>query len=219
MKLNGVPNDVLGNLDPLALIIFIPVCDFVLYPFLRRMKINFSPIKKITAGFYTGAAAMIWAAVLQAYIYRRSPCGSHATECELGNVDINVWAQTGSYVLVALSEIFASITSIEYAFSKAPKNMRSMVQAIALFTSAISAALGEAFVSLSSDPLLVWNYGTMAVISAVAGTIFWIQYRSLDREEDALNELPEGKMFASSLDEESHSASEPSPALPSPEKA
>jgi len=187
---------VVGNLDPLALIILIPICDSVIYPALRRVKINFSPIKRIAAGFFTGAAAMVWAAVIQAYIYRQSECGYNASAEGCAPVAINVWAQTGAYVLIALSEIFASITSLEYAFSKAPKNMRSMVQAVALFTTALSAAIGEAFVSVSADPLLVWNYGSMAVLAFVAGCIFWLQFRGLDKEEDELNELPEGKVFA-----------------------
>ena len=54
---------------------------------------------------------------------------------------------------------------------------------------AIAAALGEAFVSLSSDPLLVWNYGVMGAPSFVAGIIFWLQYRHLDAAEDELNAL------------------------------
>ncbi|RDW62563.1 hypothetical protein BP5796_10865 [Coleophoma crateriformis] len=207
MKLNGLPNDVLSNLDPFALIILIPICDLFIYPALRKAKINFSPIKKITAGFFTGSMAMIWAAVIQAYIYKKSVCGRNAAgllPASLGGdgetvcppVDINVWAQTGAYVLIAVSEIFASITSLEYAFSKAPKNMRSMVQAVALFMSAISAALGEAFVSLSVDPLLVWNYGTMAVLAFVGGCLFWLQYRNLDAMDDELNQLPTGNLVA-----------------------
>jgi POT family proton-dependent oligopeptide transporter len=107
---------------------------------------------------------------------------------------INVWAQTGSYVLIAISEIFASITSLEYGFSKAPKNMRSLVAAFALFMTAISAAIGEAFVSVSADPLLVWNYGSMAVISAIAGVLFYFTFRGLDKHEDELNALPRGQM-------------------------
>lgn len=212
MTLNGVPNDVVQNLDPLALIILIPITDIFIYPFLRRIKIKFTPIKRITAGFYTGAAAMIWAAVIQAYIYRDSSCGYYASDPTCPQVGINVWAQTGSYVLIAVSEIFASITSLEFAFSKAPKNMRSMVQAVALFATAFSAAIGEAFVSVSADPLLVWNYGSMAVLAFVTGTIFWLQFRGLDAAEDVLNELPEGKLFVD--DEES--ANEPRE--PSPEK-
>lgn len=40
---------------------------------------------------------------------------------------INVWAQTGAYVLVGLAEIFSSITGLEYAYTKAPANMKSLV--------------------------------------------------------------------------------------------
>lgn len=199
MKLNGLPNEVVSNLDPFALLILIPVCDFGVYPLLRRFKINFSPIKRITAGFFTGAAAMIWSTLIQYYIYKQSACGDHASDCE--PVQISVWAQSGAYILIALSEIFASITSLEYAFSKAPKSMRSMVQAVALFMSAIAAAIGEGFVSVSEDPLLIWNYGSMAVLAFVAGCVFYVQFRGLDREEDLLNALPEGHMYGD--DEES----------------
>jgi len=208
MELHGLPNDVLSNLDPFALIILIPICDLLIYPALRKAKIHFTPIKKITLGFYTGSAAMVWAAVLQYYIYKRSICGSGAAgvlpeslggdgEIMCPTVDINVWAQTGAYVLIAISEILASITSLEYAFSKAPRNMRSLVMAFSLFMSAISAALGEAFVTLSADPLLVWNYGVMAVLSFIGGTLFWLQYRTLDADDDRLNQLPVGHLVVS----------------------
>lgn len=60
MKLNNLPNDVLNNLDPFALIIFIPICDLLIYPALRRAGIRFTPIKRITLGFFTGSLAMIW---------------------------------------------------------------------------------------------------------------------------------------------------------------
>lgn len=70
--------------------------------------------------------------------------------------------------------------------------MRSVVMSIFLFMSAISSALGEAFVALSADPLLVWNYGTMGVLSAVAGILFWFSVRKLDAKEDELNRLKEG---------------------------
>ncbi|TCD69601.1 hypothetical protein EIP91_007023 [Steccherinum ochraceum] len=198
MVVNGVPNDVLSNLDPLALIIFIPICDMLIYPALRRANINFSPIKKIAFGFFAGSAAMIWTAVLQHYIYIHNPCGEHVSTCTASDgvtlitSDLNVWIQTGSYVLIAFSEIFASITGLEYAFTKAPKNMRSLVMACFLFMSALASAIGEAFVSLSADPLLVWNYGVMAVLAGVSGIIFWFQYRMLDKMEDDLNAIGEG---------------------------
>ena len=110
--------------------------------------------------------------------YNTSECGYGAAgfhedgETPCAPVNLSVWAQTGSYILIAIYEIFASITGrarpcsnvnhrlrykgLEYAFSKAPKSMRTMVMAIFLFMAAFSSAVGEAFVFLYADPLLVW---------------------------------------------------------------
>jgi len=195
METHGLPNDVLSNLDPFALIILIPICDVFIYPALRRMGLNFSALKKITLGFMTGSAAMIWAAVVQHYIYKTNACHDLASTCDTV-APLNVWIQSGSYILIAISEILASITGLEYAFTKAPKNMRSLVMAIFLFMSALASALGEAFVALSADPLLVWNYGTMAVIAGVAGIVFWFSVKDLDAREDELNEMATGTMNA-----------------------
>jgi POT family proton-dependent oligopeptide transporter len=48
--------------------------------------------------------------------------------------------------------------------------------------------------ALSADPLLVWNYGVMAVLAAVFGTLFWFSVRKLDAQEDALNKLRVGHL-------------------------
>jgi hypothetical protein len=39
---------------------------------MQRWGWNFTALKKITAGFITGAAAMAWAAAVQHYIYKVS---------------------------------------------------------------------------------------------------------------------------------------------------
>ena len=86
---------------------------------------------------------------MQHYIYKTNSCGYQAGTCEETST-LNVWIQTGSYILIAFSEIFASITGLEYAFTKAPRNMRSLVMSAFLFTNAISSAIGEAFVRKSA---------------------------------------------------------------------
>ncbi|KAJ5631414.1 uncharacterized protein N7484_011514 [Penicillium longicatenatum] len=201
MTLHGVPNDVVNNLDPFALIIFIPICDTFVYPGLRKMGFRFTAIKKIFCGFMIAMLAMVWSAVTQYYIYKTSPCGYEANNCYTADGAIrpsplNVWIQAGAYVLIAFSEIFALITSLEYAYSKAPRNMRSLIQAISLFTNAISAAIAEALNPLSSDPLLIWNYGIFAVLAGLGGVCFIFTFWSLDKEEDELNNLPEGRVVA-----------------------
>jgi len=72
---------------------------------------------------------------------------------------------------------------MEYCFAKAPTNMRSLVYAIYLFMTAIAAAVGQAFVPLSDDPLLVWNYTVIAAILFVGTCGFWWSFRELDRQE------------------------------------
>jgi len=128
MKLNGVPNDLFQNFDPIALIIFIPVSiprfmwfdsslknnyfqiiDILVYPGLRRIGITPRPVFRIFLGFMFGAAAMAYSAILQHFIYRTNPCGYYASDCEETST-LSVWIQIPPYVLIAISEIFASIT-------------------------------------------------------------------------------------------------------------
>jgi hypothetical protein len=40
MERNGVPNDIITNLNPISLVIFIPIVDAFLYPNLRKAGIN-----------------------------------------------------------------------------------------------------------------------------------------------------------------------------------
>ncbi|CAO1626697.1 unnamed protein product [Sympodiomycopsis kandeliae] len=211
MELHGLPNDLISNLDPLAILILIPILDLVVYPLFQKMGFNFTPLKRICTGFFCASFAMVWASVLQYYIYKKSPCGSDASSCATTAGDtipapINVWAQTGSYVLIALSELFASVTGLSYAFTKAPKNMKSIVMAVFLFMTALSNAIGEAFLSLAEDPNLIWNYGVFAVASFIAGILFWICFRGLDKEEDELNALEEkaAQAFEARLQDNGH---------------
>jgi proton-dependent oligopeptide transporter, POT family len=126
MDLAGVPNDLVNNLNPLGIIIMIPILDNVVYPLLRKFKIRFSPLKRMCAGFFMACAGMIWAAVVQHYIYTKGACGEYMNTCDTP-APINVWVQAGSYILIGLAEIFASITGLEYAYTKAPANMKSLV--------------------------------------------------------------------------------------------
>jgi POT family proton-dependent oligopeptide transporter len=197
MELNGVPNDIIQNLNPISIVIMIPIMDFLVYPTLRKYKINFTPIKRMTTGFALAALSMVASTVTQHYIYKLSVCGSHAsgnlpgTDEVCPTAPINVWVQTLPYVLIGLSEIFTNITSLEYAFTKAPANMRSLVMSINLLQNAFSSAISQGFVGLSADPLLVWNYGVVSVLAAIGGVAFWFSFRHLDKEEDKLNMLQE----------------------------
>jgi POT family proton-dependent oligopeptide transporter len=44
---------------------------------------------------------------------------------------------------------------------------------------------------------LVWNYVVFSILTFVGGTIFILQFWGQDRDEDMLNNLPEGPVQAS----------------------
>lgn len=123
MVLNGTPNDLIQNLNPISIVILIPILDKIVYPGFRRMGFNFTPLKRMATGFFFSSISMVAAAVMQYYIYKLSPCGDQTTNEEC-IAPINVWAQCLPYVLVGISEIFTNTTSLEYAFSKAPENSK-----------------------------------------------------------------------------------------------
>jgi dipeptide/tripeptide permease len=75
---NGVPNDLLDNLNPLAIIVMIPILNHGVYPLLRKLGIRFGPIKRMTTGLFIAAIGASAYAIIQHFIYKTSPCGDHA---------------------------------------------------------------------------------------------------------------------------------------------
>ena len=135
------------NINPIAIILMIPVFDYVIYPALRSVGINYTPIKRIYTGFLVCGVALLYSAVLQKFVYKESPChnnhpaGTFTFTFKLLGVGaglrfsrlrpaclgaggfpnpapINVWVISGPYILVGVSEILTVITSLEYAFTK-----------------------------------------------------------------------------------------------------
>ncbi|GAA5881795.1 hypothetical protein JCM8547_007901, partial [Rhodosporidiobolus lusitaniae] len=81
MNTHGLTNEVLSNLDPFARLVLIPILDIFIYPAVRFIRINFSPVKRIFAGFMCGALAKMCAALVQWQIYDLSACGHKAATC------------------------------------------------------------------------------------------------------------------------------------------
>ncbi|OLL22605.1 putative peptide transporter ptr2 [Neolecta irregularis DAH-3] len=186
MRLGNTPNDLLQNLNPITLIVFIPLVERFLYPGLRKIGIRFLPITRISWGFFLAAIAMAYAAIVEHRIYNTGPCFSHITEkCSSNN--IGVWS--GAYILIGLSEIFASISGLEYAFTKAGPSMKSFVMSLFLLTTAGGAIFSIALSSVAVPPKIMWMYSTVSIICFTTGIIFWFTFRHLNDKEDEMNAL------------------------------
>jgi len=134
---------------------------------------------------------MAWTALVQHLIYSTGPNYSFTnppcSTCQQYN-NITVAWQVPSYFLIAISEIFASITGLEYAYTNAPASMKSIIMSFFLFTSAIGSALNFALLPVTVNPKLVWMYGSLSIVAFVTGIIFYIVFRNEHKQQNVLTE-------------------------------
>ncbi|KAI7903701.1 POT family-domain-containing protein [Cokeromyces recurvatus] len=174
MWTGNVPNDIMQNIDPLVLIVTIPIMDRLVYPGLRRLGFPMGPILRISLGFFLASIAMAYTAGIQSKIYANtSPW------------PISAAYQIPSYAFIAFSEIFASITGLEYAYKKAPQSMKSIVMSLFLLTNCFASILGFALVSVAVDPKLTWMYTGIACASFVCSILIYICHHKNDKTDTA----------------------------------
>ncbi|KAK7712056.1 peptide transporter ptr2 [Botryosphaeria dothidea] len=197
MQLHGIPNDIMQNIDPFAVICLIPLMDRYAYPFLRRRGFAMKPITRITFGFLFAALSMAYASFLQHLIYASAPCFDAPSACPDslrpdGTHEpnrVHVVFQTPAYLVLAVSEILASVTGLEYAFTKAPASMKSFIMALYLLTTAVGAMIGGLISPFARDPLLVGLYGGLAVACLVTAGVFWMVFKKYNEAEDEMGGL------------------------------
>ncbi|KAF1991714.1 PTR2-domain-containing protein [Aulographum hederae CBS 113979] len=184
MTTNGAPNDLLINFNPLTSIVFAPLLSHLIYPALARYKIHFGRINRITFGFTLAWIGGVLGTILQWRVYETSPCGYHATGCdvETGVSPLSVWLQVPTVALGATSECFCTITAYEIAYARSPKHMRALVMSYFLLMHALCSALGQILAPAIKDPNLVWVWGGPSVALAVQTVIFWIRYRHINND-------------------------------------
>ncbi|KAJ5734032.1 hypothetical protein N7493_002818 [Penicillium malachiteum] len=192
---HGIPNDLMQNFDPISIIVFIPLLETFVYPLMRRLNIPFRPITRIALGFVVASLAMMYAAIVQHLIYSAGPCYGNPL-CAASEVDgsttgnkVHIAIQTPAYVFIGISEIFASVSGLEYAYTKAPPSMKSFVQSMYLLTNAFGSALAEALTPAAFDPAIMWMFVGLACASFLCGIIFWFTFHHLNAQEDDMNAL------------------------------
>ncbi|KAI1379533.1 hypothetical protein F4677DRAFT_453086 [Hypoxylon crocopeplum] len=194
MDTNGLPNDLLDNLNSVSIVLMVPIMNHVIYPLLRRRGIKWGPISRMTFGFALGTVGSIAYSILQYYVYKTSPCGWNATTCAEILPEGEVTVSTISYawyavpvIITAISEIFVNVTAYGIAYSRAPKNMKGLVASINLAMTAVSAAIGLATAPAIRDPYLIWAFAGPTIAGATLTVIFWFTFKHIDKEEFVLN--------------------------------
>ncbi|KAL4913050.1 hypothetical protein BDW62DRAFT_220929 [Aspergillus aurantiobrunneus] len=200
LKTDGVPNDLISNFNPLSIIVFAPILNYILYPTLRRFRIHYGPVARITTGLALSSLAGVGYTVLNHYAYKLGPCGEYGSSDTCVDEDgvslvapITIWWIAIPYAIGGISELFVNVPAYGIAYSRAPKNMRGLVSALNLLNTAFAYAIGLACSSVIRDPFLTWDLGGPSIAGGVLTIVFYFMFRHIDREEFVLTENVEAE--------------------------
>ena len=107
-------------LNPLLVMLLIPFNNLVLYPALRRMGFEPTPLKRMGYGIAFSGLAWIAAGALQIWID--------------GGDAVSIGWQVLPYALLTFAEVLVSATGLEFAYSQAPASMKGVIMSFWLLS-------------------------------------------------------------------------------------
>lgn len=105
--------------NPILILVFIPLFTFVIYPLIHRV-FPLTPLRKIGIGLFLIAASFGITTFAQSRI-------------DAGQTPSIAW-QFLAYVVITAAEIMVSIVGLEFAYTQAPKTLKSMIMSIYLLS-------------------------------------------------------------------------------------
>jgi len=168
-------------LNPLLVMLLIPFNNLALFPLLRKIGIEPSPLRRMTAGIVLSAAAWIVVGNLQVAL-------------DQGDAVSIAW-QIAPYALLTLGEVLVSATGLEFAYSQAPASMKGVIMAlwylavtvgnlwVLIVNASVKNASVEAYIAGSGVGVMAFQmyfFAAFALLSALAFGWYATRYRMVD---------------------------------------
>ncbi|XP_059676868.1 solute carrier family 15 member 1 [Gavia stellata] len=80
--------DQMQTVNPILIVIMVPVVDAVVYPLIKKCKINFTPLRKITVGMFLASLAFVAAALVQVQIDKTLPVFPAAGQSQIKIINL-----------------------------------------------------------------------------------------------------------------------------------
>jgi proton-dependent oligopeptide transporter, POT family len=143
-------------LNPLLLLALIPLMTGLFYPWLARLGIRPTPLRRMTAGLLLAALAF----VLSALIEQRLDEGER----------LSVLWQIGPYLALTLAEVLVAVTTLEFAYAQAPPSLKGTIMSLWLVSAAVGNLLVATLVTrlnFFSGPQSFLFYAALATTAAL----------------------------------------------------
>jgi POT family proton-dependent oligopeptide transporter len=148
-------------MNPALVMIFIPLMN-VAYGLLDKAGLKTTPLRRVTVGMVLTSLSFVATALLQA----------HIDGSEKGSVWIG-W-QLVQYAIITVGEVMVSVTGLEFAYTQAPKKMKSTVMGFWLLTVSLGNVL-VTFLAGFKGLSLVNFFWVFAILSAAAAVLFGLR--------------------------------------------
>ena len=147
--------------NPVLVMVLIPYTQRLLYPTAQRLGFPLTPLRRMTVGLVLASLATAVIALIQGAIDRNGP----------GTITVR-W-QFPAYFLLTMGEVMVSITGLEFAYSQAPRRMKSTIMGLWLLT----VTVGNVFVSAISLTHLpaARSFWLFAAVGAAAALLFGVR--------------------------------------------
>lgn len=143
------------SFNPLLVMIFVPVMTFLVYPHIGKWS---KPLKRMGAGIVL--AGLSYGMV--AWIETRIEGGAH----------LSILWQCLPYFMLTISEILVSTTGLEYAYTAAGKEMKSLVSSFWFLTSTLGNFLVMYLTGMVADPNSSSTFLLYGSLAVAIGLIF-----------------------------------------------
>ncbi len=108
-------------LNPIMVMILIPFFTFGVYPFVKKVfGYEMTPLRRMGWGMFVAAASFVFVAVYQQFLD--------------GGDKISVLWQVIPFLVITMAEVMVSITGLEFAYTQAPRSMKSTIMSMFLLT-------------------------------------------------------------------------------------
>ncbi|NBV51511.1 MFS transporter, partial [bacterium] len=153
-------------INPILVMTLLPLFSFGLYPWIEKCGIRTTPLRKMGAGMVLIAVSFVWVGMLQSRI-------------DAGET-VNVVWQLGPWAILTAAEVMVSVTGLSFAYTQAPKEMKSTIMSLWLMTTAFGNLLTAVVSRLNpfqSGAMEFYFYAGLMLLVAIGFMVMAMRYQ------------------------------------------